>query len=121
VISLRRATGSWKAGGRRIVRPPTEVMFLAPIAALLIVVAWFGNPLVARAVTYIVVSGVVVAWISGATLDAVRARGSVGLPRVLVQGALALGAVAATAYLAIDGDHVLDLLRETWRGGHALD
>jgi len=118
--SLRRATGSWRAAARRAVRPPTEVLFLAPLAALLIAIAETGNPLVSRAVRTIVIAGVVVAWISGALLEAVRARGSVGAARTAIQAALALLAVAAASYLAVDRDQVIELLLETWRGGHAL-
>lgn len=118
--SLRRATGSWRAAVRRVVRPPIEVLFLLPIAALLVVIAETGNPLVARAVRAIVIAGVVVAWISGSVLEAVRARGSVGAIRMAVQATLALFAVAAASYLAVDRDRVIELLLETWRGGHAL-
>lgn len=119
-VSLRRATGSWRAAARRIVRPPIEVLFLIPVAALLIVVAETGNPLVARAVRTIVVAGVAVAWISGALLEAARMRGPVGAARMAVQALLAVTTVALAAYLAIDRDHVLELLLETWRGGHAM-
>ncbi len=118
--SLRRTTGSWKVAARRFVRPPIEVVFLVPVAVLVIVVAETGNPLVARAVRSIVIAGVLVAWISGTLLDAVRARGSLGIARTAVQAVLAVLAVAITAYLALDRDRVVELLLETWRGGHAL-
>jgi len=120
VGSLRRATGSWRATLRRIRRPPVEVLFLMPIAILLIVVAETGNPLVARAVRTIVIAGVIVAWVSGSVLEAVRARGRVQVSRMVVQAALAVITVAITAYLAVDRDRVIELLLETWRGGHAL-
>jgi len=119
-IALRRAAGSWRVAARRIARPPVEVVFLLPFAALLIIVAETGNPLVARAVRTIVIAGVAVAWISGALLEAVRARGAVGVTRTVIQAALAVLAVAIAAYLAIDRDRVVELLLETFRGGHEL-
>lgn len=120
VGALRRGTGSWRAAVRRIRRPPLEVLFLLPVATLLIIVAQTGNPLVARAVRTIIIAGVVVAWISGALLETARARGPVGVTRIVVVATLAVIAVVISAYLAVDRDRVIELLLETWRGGHAL-
>lgn len=119
-IALRRVTGSWRAAARRILRPPVEVMFLAPVATLLIIVAETGNPLVARAVRTIIIAGVVVAWISGAVLEAARARGRVRAAQTILVATVAVVTVVISAYLAIDRDRVVELLLETWRGGHAL-
>jgi len=121
VLAVRRDVGSLAVGARRLARPPIEVVFLAPLAVLMIIVAYRGNPLVAHAVRDIAIGGVVVAWISGALLEVVRARhGSVPMQRAMIQGLLVLVAVATLAYLALDRDHLLDLVRETWRGGPAM-
>lgn len=118
LLVLRRDTGSLAAAGRRLVRPPIEVMFLVPLATLLIVVGYQGNPLVAHAVRDIAIGGLLIAWISGALLEATRARhGRVPVRRALIHAALAVAAVAALAYLALDRDRLLDLVSETWRGG----
>jgi hypothetical protein len=117
---LRRDAGSWRAAARRLARPPVEVVFLVPIGAVLAVVAYTGNPLVADAVAAIFGVGIAVAWISGALLEAARARrGAVGAPRALLQAALAVTAVAGAAYLAVDRDRMIDLIVETWEHGPA--
>ena len=121
VWSLRRLERSWRAASKRLIRPPAEAIYFVPIAIVLIVVAQTGNPFAARAVRTIALGGAVVAWLSGATLDAVRAlRGRVGAPRAIGQGLLAVLAIAAIAYLAVDHDHLIDLVIGTWREGPAL-
>jgi len=121
VLALRREVGSLVAAGRRLARPPIEVLFLAPLAGVLILVAYRGNPLVARAVRDIAVGGVAIAWISGVLLEAVRTRhGRVPVRRALIHAGVALVAVAAMAYLALDRDRLLDLVDETWRGGPGM-
>ena len=116
VLVLRRDAGSWRSAARRLVRPPLEVLYLVPIAGVLVAVAHTGNPLVAAAVRAIAIAGVLVAWISGAMLDAVaapRAR------RVLLQASLAVVAVVAATYLAVDHDRMIELVLETWHEGPA--
>lgn len=105
-FALRR---SW----RRLLRPPSETIFLLPIAIVLVVVAYTGNPLVARAVRTIVIAGLVVSWISG-TILAERAT----LRRALVHALCAVLAVGAVTYLAVDDGHLIDFVLETWRAGH---
>jgi predicted negative regulator of RcsB-dependent stress response len=118
VIALRRAAGAWRAAGRRLVRPPAEALYFVPIAAVLVIVAATGNPLVARAVRTIAIAGAVVAWISGAVLDAVRARaGRVRFRRAALHAVIAALAVAAATYIAVDRDRMIDLVIETWHSG----
>ena len=120
-IALRRAAGSWRAAARRLVRPPGEVVFYVPIAIVLVVVAASGNPLVAAAVRAIAIAGVAVGWLSGAILDAIRARGGrVGLGRAAGHAAIAALAVAGAVFLAIDHGRVIDLVVETWREGPVM-
>lgn len=112
--SARRHAGTWRAAARAIVRPPTEVLFLAPVAAVLVALAYTGNPLVARAVRAIAIAGVVVSWLSGAILRA----GPRHRRRAITHALLAIVAVASVAYLAVDRGHLIDFVRETWRAGH---
>ena len=120
VIVARREVGSWRALGKVFARPPTEVWFLAPLALLLALVAWPGNPLVARAVRWIGVAGVAAAWLSGSLLEAARTAGPLRARRTLLHVVLVVSAVGAAAYLVVDGLGLLDLLDETWRGGPAM-
>lgn len=116
--ALRRDAGSWRAAARRLARPPVEVAFLVPIGCVLALVARTGNPLIANAVAAIFGVGIAVAWISGAVIEAARARrGAVGAPRAVAQAVLAAVAVAAAAYLAVDRDRMIDLVVETWEHG----
>jgi hypothetical protein len=119
-LALRRDAGSWRAAGRRLARPPAEVLFLVPIAVVLALVARTGNPLVADAVAAIFGVGIAVAWISGALLEAARAgRGAVSARRALVHAVLAAAAVGGAAYLAVDRGRMIDLVAETWAHGPA--
>ncbi len=118
---LRWLERSLGAALRRLVRPPTEATYLVPLAVLLVVVAYQGNPLVARAVRDIAIAGVGLAWLSASVLDATRARRGSIVARPLVVHILALLiAIAAAVYLAVDRDRLLDLIGETWRGGPGL-
>lgn len=120
IALLRRDAGSWRTAVRRLVPPPSEAVFLLPVGAVLVTVAQTGNPVVARALLWIAIAGVVVAWLSGAGLEVHRTRvGRLGVKRVTLQIVLAIGAVAATSYLAIDRDRLLDLIEETIEHGPA--
>lgn len=114
VAMLRRAAGSWRAVPRRLARPPAEALFLVPVAIVLIVIAYTGNPLVARAVRTIVIAGVVASWISGTILG----RDPVPLRRALLHALAAVIAVGAATYLAVDTGQLIDFVLETWRAGH---
>jgi tetratricopeptide (TPR) repeat protein len=99
--------GGWK---RPRLRPPVEVMFLAPIAALVTGIAFATQRVIAPAIARITVTGVVLAWLSGAALDLLRQRNRSTRGRSLVHVvACALG-VLATAYLAIVAGGLLDIL-----------
>jgi hypothetical protein len=91
-------------------------VFFAPLAAVLVVLAMTGNPLVAAAVRTIAIAGAVVAWLSGAILSGPTRA---GLTRTLVHAGLAAIAVASATYLAIDRHRMIDLVVETWRSGPA--
>lgn len=119
-IVLRRDTGSWRAAGKRLVRPPIEVVFLLPVAIVLGAFALTGNPLVAASVRFIVIAGIMITWISGALLQAARARGGLRGRRVLVHVLAAVIAGGAATYIAVNRGRVIDFVVETWRTGHQL-
>lgn len=116
-VLLRRRTGGWRAALRRLARPPAEVIYFAPIAAVVGVVATTGNPLVAKAVIWILIGAGVIAWVSGATLEAARRGGRIGMRHALVHALVVGIAVLAAVYLALDHARVLGLVAETWRTG----
>jgi hypothetical protein len=118
IVLLRRDTGSWRGCAKRLARPPAEVIYLLPVGAVLAIVGQTGNPLVARALLAITIAGVAVAWLSGALLEACRTRhGRLGAPRAFGQATFAVAVVAATTYLAVDRDRMLDLVEETVEHG----
>lgn len=121
LADLRRTAGSWRGLLRIARRPPTEVLFLTPVAAVLAIAAATGNTLVGPAVWQILASGIAVAWISGGLFDLVRsAQGNVGIWRVVAHAGLATTTLFAVAYLALDHEALIDLLRETAAHGPAM-
>lgn len=114
---LRREAGSWRAAGKQLIRPPSEVVFLLPIAGVLVAIAFTGNPVVARALLGILAAGVVAAWLSGVLFTLRRLRGPIGAARAIAQSALTIAAIGCVTYLAIDRDRLLDLVEETVEHG----
>jgi len=98
-------------------RPPIEILFLAPVAAVLIGVAFTAHRLIAPAVATIALGGLVFAYLSGATLDHLRRQHRRARLRGLLHLALCLVSVVALAYIALTRDHLVDLLLETVRFG----
>ncbi|HTJ45117.1 MAG TPA: hypothetical protein VL463_23585 [Kofleriaceae bacterium] len=119
IAIARRDAGSWRSAGRALARPPTEVLFAAPVAVLLVFLAWTNDPTVGVAVAYIAGGGLALAWLSGALLVSARARrGAVSLARALAHAGTSLAAAVAIAYLAIMRAGIWDLLVETFAHGH---
>lgn len=110
--ALRRATGSWRAALRRVGRPPTEALFLVPVAGVLVAIARSGNMLVGSSVISIVLGAFAITWISGSLLEAWRARTRRHVLGHVVVAAIATGAVV---YIALE-PHI-DLIAETWKHG----
>ncbi|MDQ3336437.1 MAG: hypothetical protein M4D80_14815 [Myxococcota bacterium] len=102
---------------RQIARPPVEVIYFVPIAAVVGAIASTGNPLVAKAVIGIFIGASLIAWVSGATLEAARQRAAIGVRHAVVHALVVGVAVLAAVYLAIDHARLLDLVAETWRTG----
>ena len=106
-------------GGRRLprLRPPIEIWFFGPVALVLAAASFTANQAIAPAVLRIAVTGIALAWISGATLDLLRARGRATRLRSVAHVALCALGVVAIAYLALAGSGLLDMLSETVRFG----
>jgi hypothetical protein len=117
LLAGRLASGSWRAFGRALARPPLEALFVVPIAGVLAAVAATGNPLVARAVLVIALAGALVTWISGAILERVRTQRRVTWQRATLHAGLAVLAVVSATYIAVDHGRTIDQIIETWRSG----
>jgi tetratricopeptide (TPR) repeat protein len=106
-----------RGGGRLRKHPPVEVIFLFPIGAVLVGVALTTHRAIAPAVFALSFGGVVLAWISGLTLELLRTqRKPIGL-RGLVHAALCFGAVVALAYITLTHNDLLDMVIETVQFG----
>ncbi|HUJ62416.1 MAG TPA: hypothetical protein VLX92_28130, partial [Kofleriaceae bacterium] len=116
LASLAEAT--WR-GGRRWprARPPVEVLYLAPFAALLAGGAYLTQRTIAPAVARITLVGLGLAWLSGAALDLLRARGRPVRARAVAHVALCAVGAVAIAWISITHDGLLELVLETARSG----
>ncbi|MBA3822246.1 MAG: hypothetical protein H0X17_25395, partial [Deltaproteobacteria bacterium] len=106
-------------GGRRWpgAKPPIEVLFLAPVAAVLLGVALTTHRAMAPAVLVLAGGGLVLAWLSGATLELLRARRRpIGL-RALLHVVGCLVAVCALVYIVLTHDNLLEMMIETIQFG----
>jgi predicted negative regulator of RcsB-dependent stress response len=113
-LLLRRRTGSLRATAKHLARPPAEIRYFLPIALVVAGIAVTGNPLVAKAVVWILGGAGAIAWISGATIEAAR---PVSTRHALVHAAVVGCAVLLAVYVALDHARLLDLVEETWRTG----
>jgi len=106
--------GGWRAPRWR---PPIEVMFLAPVAAVIVIASFTAHRAIAPAVTRISLVGVAFAWLSGTVLDLLRTRGRAVRARAVVHVLACVIGVLAIGYIAITRDGLLDLLAETVKFG----
>jgi hypothetical protein len=119
VASLVEATRRRPPGTRPwpTLRPPIEAVFFAPVAAVLVGVAFTAHRLIAPAVTTIALGGLALTWLSGAALEQLRAQHRARRLRSLAHAAACIVAVAALAYVALTRDQLLDMLVDTVRFG----
>lgn len=116
--SLAEAVLRSPRGTRRAaLRPPVEVVFLAPVAAVLVGVAFTAHRLIAPAVAAISTGGLALSWLSGAALERLGATGRPRRLRAAGHVLACLVGVAALAYIALTHDSLLDALIETVRFG----
>ena len=106
-------------GGRRwpSLRPPFEVLFLTPIAVLMIAVSFLTRAVITPAIAQISLGGIGFAWLSGMTLDLLRARGRKVHLRSLVHILACAAGTIAIGYLAIVRGGLVELLAETVQAG----
>jgi len=109
----RGPRSTWRAA----LRPPFEVVYLAPVVGVLIAVAFTAHRLIAPAVATIATGGLVLSYLSGAALERVRLVRRPGRLRVAGHILACLVGVAALAYIALTRDGLLDALIETVRFG----
>jgi len=108
----------WR-GGFRVPKwqPPIEVMFLAPVAAVIVLASFTAHRAIAPAVTRISVLGIALAWVSGAALDLLRSRGRAVRVRAVLHIVACILGVLAIGYIAMTRDGLLDMLSETVQFG----
>lgn len=108
----------WRGGFRApALRPPVEVLFLAPLAIVVAATTYATQRTIWPAVLRITLVGIALTWLSGLTLDLLRARGrSVRLRAILHVLACAAG-VLAIGYISVMRDGLIELFVETLRYG----
>lgn len=98
-------------------KPPVEVLYIGPVAVVIVIAAFAIDVLIAPAVIQISVAGLASAWVSGATLDLLRRRERAtrvrSIAHVLACGLLVL----AVGYIAMTRADLLDMLGETVKFG----
>ena len=118
VISLRVGAGSWRAVLRALRAPPTEVVFMAPVAAILTAASYTGHESIGPAVTMVSAGGLILTWLSGAALAAGEPHGvRPGRSRVLAHAAAMIVAVVALCYIALHHNRLIDMIMSTVRFG----
>jgi hypothetical protein len=105
--------GAPRAALRALLRPPVEVAYMAPVAALLVAASFTGNHSITPAVVLICLGGLAISWLSGATLASARRAARDSPRRTLLHLLGCFAAVLSLAYLAIVGTGLLDLLIST--------
>jgi hypothetical protein len=118
VASLAEAVARRPRGARRAaLRPPVEVVFLAPVALVLVGVAFTAHRLIAPAVAAIAAGGLALSWLSGAALEALGAGGRGHKARSIAQVVVCLVGVAGVVYVALTREDLLETMIETVRFG----
>lgn len=105
------ALAAWRAK-RLPLKPPIEIVFGAPIALVLIIASFTAHRAIGPAVTRISLVGLLLAWMSGTTLELRPGR-----LRAVVNVIACLVGVLAIAYIAVTRDGLIDMLIETVRFG----
>jgi tetratricopeptide (TPR) repeat protein len=112
--SLAQATRSARRALRALWPPPSEVVYLAPVAAVLSAAAFTGYAGLGPSVTCISIAGLATAWLSGAGLAARSGRRA---PAVVIHALVAALVVVAITYLALLRFELLDVVLETLHYG----
>jgi tetratricopeptide (TPR) repeat protein len=118
LLATWRAAGGVRAAVRAVARPPIEVAFFVPVALILLFVALSGNFLVERAVRTILLGGLAITWLTGASLEAARRAGRLRAAIVVAHVLAVVLAVSGIVYLSVMHDRLIDMIVETWSHGH---
>jgi hypothetical protein len=102
---------------RPALRPPVEVVFLAPVAAVVAAAALTAHRAAAPAVMWISIGGLALAWLSGAALDLLRGRQRSVRARAAAHVLVVVLGVVAVGYIAVTRDGLIDSLAETVKFG----
>jgi hypothetical protein len=102
---------------RPALRPPVEVVFLAPVAALIIVGSMASHFAVAPAVTRISLAGVAVTWVSGAALDLLRTRNRPVRVRAVIHALACAIGVLSIGYIAVTNQGLIEMFEATMKHG----
>lgn len=100
-----------------VLRPPVEVLFLAPLAIVVVATTYATQRTIFPAVTRISIVGVALTWVSGMALDTLRARGRSVRVRAMLHVIAVAVAVLATGYIAVMRDGLIEMFVETLRYG----
>lgn len=111
---LRRSCRSWRHTWEQLRRPPSEVLYMVPIAVLMTAMALTGHQEIGPAVATITIGGVLIAWLCGCAL---RAKQPLSLAHTLLCASAATLASASLVYLAVYRSSLLDLILTTVQFG----
>lgn len=117
LVSLALAARSVRGALRSLWPPPTEVLYLAPVALVLGALSWADFEGLGPAVTAISIAGALAAWISGAGLRLRRERGGRMAAAVAVHALAAALAVVGVVYAAMYENQLIDPILDTIRFG----
>jgi len=117
-LSLLRGARGPRAALRALWPPPTEILYLLPVAVLLCAVSYTDYQGLGPAVTIVSTGGVVAAWLSGAGLVVRRAAGGGRATGAAIAHAAVAGIIVlALLYAAVYTTNLIDPVAETLRYG----
>jgi hypothetical protein len=114
--SIAHATRSVRGMLRALV-PPPEVLYAAPVLAILIFTSMTAFVPIIPAVAIIAGGGLALAWLSGAGLVAARRAGRPMRARAIIHAVVTALGVTALVYIAVTRSDLLDMIIETVQFG----
>jgi hypothetical protein len=116
LVSLAEA-GARAGWQGRAFKPGFEIYFLLPLGGVLVGVALTAHATIAPVVCTLSIAGIVLAWLSGSTLELLRvSRRAVGA-RAALNGILCILVIAALACIALTHNDLLETVIETVQFG----
>ena len=106
IALLASAAEAMLRGGLRwpALRPPVEVLFLAPLAIVVAATTYMTQRTIWPAVLRITLVGIALTWLSGVALDLLRARGRSLRARALLHVLACAAGVLAIGYISVMRD-----------------